>query len=493
MKRSVVIIGSTMAAMGCLNKLSNFGDPDLKITLVTEDGLPINQAFVQEFLTGKIDLCDLNFHSVQWYQERGIDLILDCRVETIDDNRSELILSDGRAIRFDHLIVDGYSFCQSTDNSCNFTELVDGCSNFEDLERLGPKLQKGKKAIVIGDSLSVLGVSLSLAARGLSVQIVDNGEFLLQPLLDPISSSVVVRRLNLIGIEVTNGSRVLEIQLDQSNQANGDATLISLRTEAGEKFRGDMVILVSHGDRSFLDLLQTGSDCKCFVNHNSGLFRTNGSVIVLDPAVRSSNFKHDFTFRWEVGEYAANSLLGMSNNWVPRPSVGRVSAPGMELAIYGNSATSEQELDKTLILKNEAKNTFKRITVNDGQITEAVIVGDRDSVRRITAVASGFNLAIDATEILFSDPIVAKLNTEFLSGDSIVCECNRVAKSEIESVADKFHGCGNVEPMQLVIDKTRASTGCGSCREIVKSVVNEFQKRKTVANELQVGSELEGV
>lgn len=493
MKRSLVIIGSTMAAMGCLNKLSNFGNPDLKITLVTEDGLPINQAFVQEFLTGKIDLCDLNFHPLQWYQERGIDLILDCRVETIDDNRSELILSDGRAIRFDHLIVDGYSFRQSTDDSYNFPDLVDGCSNFEELERLGPKLQKGKKAIVIGDSLSVLGVSLSLAARGLSVQIVDNGEFLLQPLLDLISSSVVVRRLNLIGIEVAIGSVVSEIELDQSKQRSGDKECISVFTAAGKKFQSDIVILASHVDRSFLDLFPPKSAGKCYVKDCSGLFRTNGSVIVLDPAIGSFNSNHDFTFRWELGEYVANSLLGMGNNWVPRPSVGRISAPGMELAIYGDPAASDQEIEKTVILKNEAKNTFKRITVNDGQITEAVIVGDRDSVRRITAVASGFNLAIDATEILFSDPMALKVNTEFLSGDSIVCECNRVAKSEIESVADEIPGCGNVEPMQLVIDKTRASTGCGSCREIVKSVVNEFQKRKTVANELQVGSELVGV
>lgn len=482
MKRSVVVFGSGMAAMGCLNRLT-MSDKDIKITVIAPDGIPINQALVQEFIVGRIELANLQFRPSQWYQSREIELIVNHGVQAVDVASSELKLTDGRTIGFDYLIVDGSDFRKP--DSDHILRLVEDCWTFDELERFGYRLNNSQSAIVVGNSLTAIRTSLSLAERGMSVQIVHDGEFLLRPMLDISSANILNHRLNVLGIGISANSKVSEIMAVYRHKGS-QGGMACVAVEGGGKFLADVVMLENVVDHS--DLRGIDGNFEGFTKHTSGLFSTNGAVIWLDPALHDSVVKSDFTYRWQLGEFVANSVLEVEPNRMPRPSLGRISAPGIELVIQGLRSTQGVEVGKMVALKNEATKTFKRISIRDGQVVQAVIIGDEDTVRHFTSIVPSPTLMIDASEILLPDRVSGAINPESLSGDSVICQCNRVLKSEIEAAAETAFDNGDYEPLEVVVGKTQASTACGGCMEIVMSVVGNLEDKRTLASKRQVSS-----
>lgn len=61
--------------------------------------------------------------------------------------------------------------------------------------------------------------------------------------------------------------------------------------------------------------------------------------------------------------------------------------------------------------------------------------------------------------------------------DPVICNCKNITKKEIEAVIKKLPNCS----LEEVIAISKASTGCGRCRPLVKKIV-ETTKRKLPEN-----------
>jgi nitrite reductase (NADH) large subunit len=111
---------------------------------------------------------------------------------------------------------------------------------------------------------------------------------------------------------------------------------------------------------------------------------------------------------------------------------------------------------------------YKTIIVRDGKLVGATLVGDVSKVAfLLQAFDRGLPLPEERISLMFDiGAPSAEVGAAELSGDAQVCNCNGVSKDDL--VACVASGCKSVGE---VMNKTRAGKGCGTCKGLVKQIV----------------------
>jgi nitrite reductase (NADH) large subunit len=116
-----------------------------------------------------------------------------------------------------------------------------------------------------------------------------------------------------------------------------------------------------------------------------------------------------------------------------------------------------------------SRGTYKRLIVRDNRLTGAILIGAGSAV---PAVAQAFMddvpLPEQRSDLLFpqfTDP--APASVELMPDHARICDCNAVNKAQlVEAVL------AGATSLRSVCERTRAGTGCGSCRPEVQRVID---------------------
>jgi nitrite reductase (NADH) large subunit len=128
--------------------------------------------------------------------------------------------------------------------------------------------------------------------------------------------------------------------------------------------------------------------------------------------------------------------------------------------------------------EDPALGIYKKLTVRDGKLVGAVLVGDAsDSHHYMDWLRSGTDLTAMRRQLLFPGPAEdTGLDVAAMADSKVVCGCNGVTKG---TIIQAIHEKG-ISTLAQLKDCTRASTGCGSCTEVcqqlLKAVAPEFQE-----------------
>jgi assimilatory nitrate reductase electron transfer subunit len=144
----------------------------------------------------------------------------------------------------------------------------------------------------------------------------------------------------------------------------------------------------------------------------------------------------------------------------------------LEVAAMGDTSLG---LDDTadglevLVVSDPARHVYKKLVVRDGRLAGALLVGD---LRTVGTVTQHFDrqtpLPADRISLLVPP---RRTDAPLADGDT-VCTCNAVTAGEIRAA-----GCRSVAEVALA---TRATTGCGTCTSVVKTLLAPAEER-TVA------------
>jgi nitrite reductase (NADH) large subunit len=128
--------------------------------------------------------------------------------------------------------------------------------------------------------------------------------------------------------------------------------------------------------------------------------------------------------------------------------------------------------------EDAALGTYKKLTLRDGKLVGAILVGDTsDSHRYMDWLRSGEDITPHRKQLLFPGPSVDKgFDVAEMPDTKVVCGCIGVSKG---AIIEAIH-CRGVNTLAQLKESTRASTGCGSCTEhcqqLLKAVVPEFRE-----------------
>uniref|UniRef100_UPI001C5DC785 (2Fe-2S)-binding protein n=1 Tax=Nonomuraea rhizosphaerae TaxID=2665663 RepID=UPI001C5DC785 len=148
--------------------------------------------------------------------------------------------------------------------------------------------------------------------------------------------------------------------------------------------------------------------------------------------------------------------------------VTRLKARSVELAAMGETQLTEEHAE-VVRFSHRARGTYRKLVIRDGRLVGAILLGDTDAVGTLTQLFDrGGPLPGDRAGLLFPGLASATVaDSPVLMPDAAkVCQCNNVTKGQIRACWE-----AGARDVTAVAAATRATTGCGTCRDAVEGIV----------------------
>ncbi|PWM52081.1 MAG: NAD(P)/FAD-dependent oxidoreductase [Bacillota bacterium] len=191
-----VIIGNSTAAVAAAEQIRR-NDGKGKITMISDEPYhTYGRPLISYYLLGKTDAERMKYRPSDFYERNRIDTIFSKRVEKIDAEKKKVLLSDGKKIGYDKLLV--------ATGSRPFNPPMEGIESvpckfnfmtFDDALALEKVLSPDKRVLIIGAGLIGLKCLEGIADRVREVAVVDMADRVLPSILDEYGASLVRHEL----------------------------------------------------------------------------------------------------------------------------------------------------------------------------------------------------------------------------------------------------------------------------------------------------------
>ncbi|MGO8798363.1 MAG: NAD(P)/FAD-dependent oxidoreductase [Roseiarcus sp.] len=383
----LLVIGNGMASVRFCEELAARAPGRFAVTIVGEEPRPgYNRVLLSAVLSGDVGEAAIALRDEAWYQTHGFNLLTGRRVESLDLAGRKALLSDGGAIHFERAIL-------ATGSTAARLPVVGmdlrGVMTFRDLADL-PALREAarlkRRVAVIGGGLLGVEAACGLAKGGAAVTLVHVMDRLMERQLDARAAAFLQRAVARNGVRTMLNAKTAAVV--------GEARAEGLIFADGTRLAADLVV-VAVGVRPNIALAQ-----------RAGLAVGRG-VKVDDELTTSEAFVH------AIGECAEHrgAVYGLVE---PAYDQARVLARRLagepharyrgatlatNLKVSGVPVFSAGEFEgaagaETIALEDRASGVCKTLTLRDGRLIGAALVGEtddalwyRDLIRDGTSVA----------------------------------------------------------------------------------------------------------
>jgi assimilatory nitrate reductase electron transfer subunit len=476
----VVVIGNGMAGFRFVQELLD-RDPDRRfdITVVgDEPGGAYNRVLLSNVLAGTTRPDAITIAGEGWYADHGVALRAGTPVAAIDRAARKVQLGDGDSLPYDVLVLATGSApllpplpgLRRGDGS-----LVAGAAMFrtrDDCVAIDERAAQARQAVVVGAGVLGLEAARALAGRGLAVTVLQRDDRLMERQLDASAGRVLRRTLRGLGVEIAagvtatevhGGDRVTGVTLSDSTLVDADLLIlccgvrprVGLAVESALDVRDGVVVD---------DCMRTIGDERIFAIGECAEHR--GRLYGLVAPV------------WEQARVAAAVLADHASpaRYTGSPPVTRLKAAGIELAAMGvqsplDEADVEDQDTEFVTFTDRANGVYQKLVVRDGRLVAAILLGDTRNVGAVTQLFErGAALPVDRAGLLMvrrNAPATAASSPTALPARATICQCNGVTKAAITAAWQA--GARGVDEIAA---RTRATTGCGTCRDAVCGLVD---------------------
>jgi assimilatory nitrate reductase electron transfer subunit len=476
----VVVAGNGMAGHRFVQELLDRA-PGLDITVAGEEpGGAYNRAQLPLVLSGTTREDSIELADESWYADRGVRLVTGA-ARRIDRAGRRLEMADGTALPYDVLVLatgsaavlPGAAGLASPDG-----RLVPGAVTFRtraDCGELRERAGGARHAVILGGGVLGLETARALAVGGLPVTLLQRGPRLMERQLDADASRVLTRTARSLGVAVRTGAVLREV--------HGPGRVATIAFDDGGSLDADLLVLCC-GTRPRAELARA-----------AGL--AAGTGIVVDDQMRSITDPDVFAIgdcaehrgrthglvasAWAQAQAAARVVAALAagsrtehgskrpDGYAAAPSVVRLKAAGIELAILGPAHRGGGA--DVVRFTDPARGVYQKLVVKDGRLAGAILLGDTRAAGTLTQLLDrGASLPADRSSLLLvrrSGDAPAAGSPVAIPDQATICQCNGVTKAAIRAAWE-----AGARDTGQVAARTRASTGCGTCRDAVEGIVS---------------------
>jgi len=206
-----VIIGNSAAAIGAVEGIRQ-KDAEGNITIVSEEPYyAYSRPLISYLLAGTVDEDKMSYRGASFYEENNVSLLLGVKAVSIDIAGRQVILSNGKAVAYDKLLIatGGKPFVPPMKGGDK-----EGIYTFikrDDVKKLQAVAKPAAKAVVIGAGLIGLKAAEGLVKCGVDVTVVELADRILSTILDEQAAAMVQDVLEQHGIKIILNNTVAEI------------------------------------------------------------------------------------------------------------------------------------------------------------------------------------------------------------------------------------------------------------------------------------------
>src|SRR4051795_11718911 len=453
MPEPVLIVGGGIAGQAVCEAL-RARDPEVPLTLLCgEPRLPYDRVVLSHLLSGEAAEEDLQLRPAEWYRDRRVDVRVAARAQTLDPERGVCELQDGTALAFSRAVL-----CTGSDPlvpPIPGTDLrrVHVFRGPEDCAAIATAARRSQRAVVIGGGLLGLEAARGVAEHGCATTVVHLMGRLMERQLDAGAAALLAPAMQELGVEVLLERQTTELLADPSDGVCG------VRFADGTELEADLVV-ISIGIRPQVELARA-----------SGLAVERGGVVddrmvtscervlAVGECAQHRGVVHGIVAPiHEQAAVAAATLAGERAAY-------EGSVPSAKLKVMGIDLVSVGAAEGPREVVCAGDGTYRKLVVDaQGRAAGAVLLGDvrghellLEAVRAGEEVGEPLALLARAGEATAAD----------LPDTAQVCNCNGVCKGEILGAIRE----GGLGSTQEVVSVTRAGSGCGSCKPLVKELL----------------------
>lgn len=456
--RRIVIVGAGMAAQRLCEGLVERGvHRQDRITVLGDESVaPYNRILLSAVLEGTHSAERLRLRPEVWWAEHGIDLRTSARVLAIDPERRDVMLTDGETIDYDVLVLATGSIPTLppirglVHTTGQLDPRVHAFRSLADCERLAEAVtaQPSARVVVVGGGLLGLQVARALAERGMGTEVVEGADHLLHRQLGQGAAGVVRRELERLGTQVYLGARAIRL------------TDAGLRLDNDYLLETDLVVLAAGGRPSVALARGAGLMVRRGVVVDGRLESVShpGIHAIGDCAEHRGVVSGFVGSAWDKASALAGILAGGEQRYAGSRTVARLRATGLDVAVLGDPELAEPH--EVVEVTNPIRRSARKLVVRGGRIEAAAFVGDLTQVGLITQLYDRGTVLgpLEPGDLLM--PEGGGVEVE-LPDEAELCACSGATFGQVRAC----------RTLAEVKEKTRATTGCGGCAEVVNSLL----------------------
>ncbi|WP_232847980.1 FAD-dependent oxidoreductase [Occultella kanbiaonis] len=497
----IVVVGNGMVGSRFVADLTaRDADAEFDVTLLGEEEYhPYNRVLLSEVVAGKVDLSALALPEPDGDRvrvERGAPVIA-------IDRASRTVLTSSGSHHYDRVVLATGSVARIPDLPGLEGDLpagVHALRTLDDAREIVAATANARRAVVIGAGVLGLEAACGLARRGLEVAVIHAAGTVMDRQLDADAGRVAQASLAGLGIATWTRARTRRVVVE-------DGRVTGIEVDAGE----DPVTLAAD-----LVVLACGTAPEVALARSAGLAVDRGVLVGADLA--SPDDPRIFAIGdcaqppeggagliaqgWDQARRLAGRLtrpdqgpptaarperpsmalrLSLNTGVVSRPAVPastpalaagtdvvRLKAAGLEVVTMGVSGARRRSdsAHRSVRLSDPAAGRHIEVVVADGLLVGATCVGAPDVAADLSAAYTRRTpVPADPAQLLIrplASAAAPAATPERMPDSATVCLCNGVTKGDIVTACR-----AGAHTAADVARATRATTGCGSCKETV--------------------------
>jgi nitrite reductase (NADH) large subunit len=471
----IVVVGNGMVGHHYVDQLVK-SDVGADVTVIGGEPRPAyDRVHLSAYFAGRSPE-DLALTSRKHYENLGVDAHFGDPVTGIDRKHKKVRTERGRSFSYDKLVLatGSYPFIPpipgSNQRYCTAYRTID------DLGNIKAQAKDANIGVVVGGGLLGLEAANALQNIGLETHVVEFAPGLMGVQLDPGGSAMLGRKIEALGVNVHTS------KVTQSIKARGsDAdTRLVMKFADGGSLATDMVVF-SAGIRPSDSLAR---EAGLVVGERGGIeidyhCRTSDSDIyaIGDCALFGGRIFGLVAPGYRMAEAAVSQLTSEKTPFQGADMSTKLKLLGTDVGSIGDPHGREEGVI-AYTFSDERIDVYKRLNISaDGKtLRGAVLVGDCSAYDPLLQYfQNGIDLPADPQTLILPTHVGRPpvLGVDALPANATICSCLNVSKGDIVSSVDS--GCCSVADVKA---QTGASSGCGGCAALLKSVVeNEMAAR----------------
>lgn len=466
----VVVVGNGMVGHHYVDQLAQ-SSIDAQITVLGAEPRPAyDRVHLSEVFAGK-NPEELALVTREQYRDMGVEAHFGDEVVSIGRETKYVLTKGGRRFDYDKLVLatGSYPFVPPVPGGDQ-----EGCLTYRTIDDLGEIkafARKAKKGVVVGGGLLGLECANALKNLGLEAHVVEFGPGLMGVQLDPGGSKMLRTKIEALGVHIhtSKATQVIEA-LDNSEPHRFRMQF----ADEGDFLDTDMIVF-SAGIRPYDQLAK---DCGLTLGQRGGIeidyhCRTSDrDIYAIGECAALGNFIYGLVAPgYRMAEAAVSQLSEDKISFSGADMSTKLKLLGVDVGAIGDSVgRGEGVLD--YVFSDPRAQVYKRIVVDSEckKLLGAVLVGDCAEYDMLLQYYLNEIELPEAPEALI---LPAGSDTPLLGASALpmtatICSCHNVSKGGIISAIDA--GCCSLGEVKV---ETKASTGCGGCAALLKSVVDD--------------------
>ncbi|GIX30306.1 MAG: nitrite reductase large subunit [Porticoccaceae bacterium] len=473
-KCKVVVVGNGMVGHHFVERLLATGAEAAVVVIGAEPRPAYDRVHLSDYFAGKRPE-ELALTTREHYAACGVEAHFGDPVVAIDRAAKRVVTAAGRVFAYDKLVLatGSYPFVPPIPGADG-----DACLTYrtiDDLGRIRAEADRSRVGVVVGGGLLGLECANALRNLGLETHVVEFAPGLMGVQLDPPGSRMLRRKVEALGVVVhtekattrigDGRKRRLVMEFADETSLETDLIVFSAGIRPQDQLARACGLEIGPRGGAVIDHRCLTSDPDIFAIGECASF--GGTVFgLVGPGYR-------------MAEVAASQFTADKQHFTGADLSTKLKLLGVEVGSIGDSHGKTPGAI-CLSYTDERREVYKRINLSpDGKkLLGAVLVGDTSDYSALHQYyLNGLELPAEPESLIFpaASPAPA-LGPAALPEGATICSCHNVTKGAILAAID-----GGALSLADVKGATRASTGCGGCAPLLKSLVDHELAARGVA------------